>query len=99
MVPDDPDWLTPDSCFIDKSLRGDSTAFTVIVRRYQERLYDAVLPLVHDNKEAALDIVQETFLDAYKTLDKLRGDVKIFIWLYCNACLLASRITATRFMK
>jgi RNA polymerase sigma-70 factor (ECF subfamily) len=95
MVPDDPDWLTADSWFIDNLLRGDSIAFTVIVRRYQERLYNAVLRLVHDDKEAALDIVQETFLEAYKSLDKFRGDVKVFIWLYCNACLLASRTTAS----
>jgi RNA polymerase sigma-70 factor (ECF subfamily) len=99
MIPDDPDWSTPDSWFIDKSLRGEPTSFTVIVRRYQERLYNAVLRLVGDNEQFALDIVQETFLDAYKSLEKLRGDVNVFIWLYGIACLVASRTSHSWFIK
>lgn len=99
MIPEDPDWLTPDSWFIDQSLRGQPTAFTVIVRRYQEQLYNAVLRLVGDNPEFALDIVQETFLDAYKSLENFKGDMKVFIWLYCHACLVASRTSPARFLR
>ncbi|HBH78471.1 MAG TPA: RNA polymerase subunit sigma, partial [Nitrospira sp.] len=40
--------------------------------------------------EAAKDLVQETFLNAYRGLDRFRGDAQISTWLYTiasRACL------------
>ena len=61
--------------------KGDTAAFGVLVRRYQDRLYNTVYRLV-DNAEDAYDVVQEAFLNAYQSLDSFKGDSLFFTWLY-----------------
>lgn len=55
--------------------------FSQIVRTYQERLYWHIrqMVLVHDD---ANDVMQNTFLKAWKGLDDFRGDAQISTWLY-----------------
>ena len=62
-------------------LRGDSQAFGILVRRYQDRLYSTVYRLL-DSAEDAQDVVQEAFLHAYQSLDGFKGDSLFFTWLY-----------------
>jgi len=62
-------------------LGGDPSAFGELVRRYQDRLFHTVFRLV-DNQEDAQDVVQETFLNAYQSLDGFKGDALLFTWLY-----------------
>jgi RNA polymerase sigma-70 factor (ECF subfamily) len=62
-------------------LRGDTSAFGVLVRRYQDRLFNTVFRLV-GNAEDAQDVVQEAFLNAYQSLDGFKGDALFFTWLY-----------------
>lgn len=62
-------------------LAGRREAFAEIVGRYQHRLYNAAMRLVH-NAEDAADVVQETFLNAYQSLDSFKGDSELFTWLY-----------------
>lgn len=66
---------------IAECLQGNTTAFGVLVRRYQERLYHSVYRLV-ENAEDAQDVVQEAFLNAYQALDGFKGDSLFFTWLY-----------------
>lgn len=68
--------------------RGDSSAFDVIVRRYSSRLYNVVLRYV-GNQEDALDICQEAFLRAHRSLDGFRGEAGVYTWLYSIAANLA----------
>ena len=60
---------------------GQSEAFGLLVRRYQDRLFHTVYRLV-ENPEDAQDVVQETFLNAYQSLDGFKGDALLFTWLY-----------------
>jgi RNA polymerase sigma-70 factor (ECF subfamily) len=62
-------------------LQGDTTAFGVLVRRYQDRLYNTVYRLV-ESAEDAQDVVQDAFLNAYQSLDGFKGDSQFFTWLY-----------------
>jgi RNA polymerase sigma-70 factor, ECF subfamily len=62
-------------------LGGDSSAFGELVRRYQDRLFHTVYRLV-ENPEDAQDVVQETFLSAYQSLEGFKGDALLFTWLY-----------------
>jgi RNA polymerase sigma-70 factor (ECF subfamily) len=62
-------------------LDGDPSAFGELVRRYQDRLFHTVYRLV-ENSEDAQDVVQETFLNAYQSLDGFKGDALLFTWLY-----------------
>lgn len=58
-----------------------SKAFSEIVRTYQERLYWHIrqMVLVHDDTN---DVLQNTFLKAWKGLENFRGDSQISTWLY-----------------
>jgi RNA polymerase sigma-70 factor (ECF subfamily) len=60
---------------------GDKQAFDVLVSKYQRRLMRLVSRLVHDPAEAE-DVVQETFIKAYRALRHFRGDSAFYTWLY-----------------
>ncbi len=62
-------------------LKGDAAAFGVLVRRYQDRLFNTVFRQL-DNAEDAQDVVQEAFLNAYQSLDSFKGNSEFFTWLY-----------------
>jgi RNA polymerase sigma-70 factor (ECF subfamily) len=70
-----------DQRLIAECLQGNTAAFGVLVRCYQERLYNSVYRLV-ENAEDAQDVVQEAFLNAYQSLDGFKGDSLFFTWLY-----------------
>lgn len=56
-------------------------AFNLIVKKYQQPLYWHVrrLVVVHDD---ASDIIQDTFIKAWKGLSRFRGDSELYTWLY-----------------
>lgn len=56
-------------------------AFNLIVRKHQKRVYWHVRRLVIDHDDAN-DIVQNTFIKAWKSLDNFREESKLFSWLY-----------------
>ena len=60
---------------------GESAAWETLFRRYQLPLYVYVFELVH-HEQAALDIVQETFINACRNIGKLREDEKFGSWLF-----------------
>ena len=65
--------------FLDPSSRN--MAFSELVNRYQERLYWHVRRIVIDHDDAD-DVVQNTFIKAFKNLDRFREDSQLFTWLY-----------------
>jgi RNA polymerase sigma-70 factor, ECF subfamily len=70
-----------DHQLIAECLRGDPLAFGVLVRHYQDRLFNTVYRMV-GNAEDAQDVVQEAFLNAYQSLEGFKGDSLFFTWLY-----------------
>lgn len=64
--------------------KGDSNAWAALFRRYQLPLYVYVVELVH-HEQTALDIVQETFVNAARYLPSLREDRKFGSWLFSIA--------------
>jgi RNA polymerase sigma-70 factor (ECF subfamily) len=66
---------------ITECLTGRPDAYGELVRRYQDRLFNAVLRII-DNADDALDVVQESFLNAYQSLASFKGDSEFFTWLY-----------------
>ena len=61
--------------------RGDKAAFDLLVIKYQHKLAKLVLPYVHD-RDDVLDVVQESFIKAYKAIPRFRGDSAFYTWLY-----------------
>jgi RNA polymerase sigma-70 factor (ECF subfamily) len=60
---------------------GRTAAFGELVRRYQNRLFNAVHRIL-DSPEDAADVVQDAFLNAYQSLNSFKGDSEFFTWLY-----------------
>lgn len=67
---------------------GDIDAYGKIVRRYQGRLYNFVFRFVSD-RETAEDIVQETFLRAFRKREEYRAIANFSTWLFTIAGNLA----------
>ncbi len=51
------------------------------MERYQGRVLAVVAGMLHD-REAALEVTQEVFLKAYRSLDRFKGDASFYTWLY-----------------
>src|SRR4051812_37078606 len=69
-------------------------AFTILVERYQKRIYFSARKLLDGDHDAADEVAQDTFVKAYEALDKFRGDAQIYTWLYrimMNAVIQRSR--------
>lgn len=60
---------------------GDKHAFDLLVIKYQRRLARLLSRFVRDSAEVE-DIVQETFIKAYRALPSFRGDSAFYTWLY-----------------
>ena len=60
---------------------GDTGAWDTLFRRYQLPLYVYAFELVHD-EQAALDVVQETFINAARHLATLRDEERFGSWLF-----------------
>ncbi len=70
-----------DRWLIAECLGGRREAFGELVSRYQARLFNAALRLVHSYDDAA-DVVQDAFLSAFQSLHTFKGDAEFFTWLY-----------------
>lgn len=65
---------------IAKILNGDTQLFCELVHRYEQRVYRVALRVL-PNPADAEEIVQETFISAYRNLHRFRGDAKFNTWL------------------
>jgi len=73
---------------IDRSRKGDSEAFGVLVERYQRRVVGVALAVVH-NQDDAIELAQETFIRAFENLAKFESRSSFSTWLYRIAANLA----------
>ncbi len=62
-------------------LEGSEDAFRVLVERYQDRLY-ALAHRVLGNRLDAEEVVQETFLRAFRNLVHFQAGSSLYTWLY-----------------
>lgn len=62
-------------------LRGDETAFSRLMEKYQKRIYALALRLSRDH-DVAEDIAQETFVLFYEKAQKFKGKSQLYTWLY-----------------
>jgi len=70
-----------DGTTISRFHNGDKSAFNDLVERHKQRAYHYASRLTNNPDEAA-DIVAETFLRAYRSLDGFKGDSSFTTWLY-----------------
>lgn len=72
---------TSDDELILKAQKGEARAFDVLVRRYQRKIYFLAYRMVKGH-DAADDIAQETFINAYFAIKSFKVGYSFFTWLY-----------------
>jgi RNA polymerase sigma-70 factor (ECF subfamily) len=61
--------------------KGVLKAFGELIQRHERRLYGTLFHVLH-NAEDARDALQDSFLQAYQSLDKFEGRSDFYTWLY-----------------
>ena len=69
--------------------QGDVGAFEQLVRRHQKRMINIAYRVI-GNYDEACEIVQDTFISAYKNIKGFKGEARFATWLYA-ICLNLSR--------
>ncbi len=70
-----------DQELVERAQRGDKQAFGMLVDKYQRKLGRLLSRLIRDQAEVE-DVVQESFIKAYRALPNFRGDSAFYTWLY-----------------
>jgi RNA polymerase sigma-70 factor, ECF subfamily len=73
--------LTGDARLIERLRSGDTVAFDELINERSGEVYALLFRLTEDAEEAR-DLAQETFLRAFQSISKFRGDADIRTWLY-----------------
>ncbi len=71
----------PDEEIISRILKGEQSAFSILVEKYQNYVFTLVLRFT-ENREDAEEIAQDVFVKAYRSLADFRGDSKFSTWLF-----------------
>lgn len=66
---------------IREALAGETQSYGVLVERFQDRLFNAMLHITGSHDEAE-DVVQDSFVQAYLKLSSFQGNSQFFTWLY-----------------
>jgi RNA polymerase sigma-70 factor (ECF subfamily) len=72
--------MQPDTVLVDRVKQGDVAAYESLVVRYQPVAMMAALRVLKDRQQAE-DVVQESFVVAYRRLGSLRNGSKFAPWL------------------
>jgi len=77
---------------------GETEAFEVLVEKYKRKTFRLAYSVLRDQEEA-LDVAQEAFVKAFRSLPKFKGDSAFYTWLFritMNLALDRRRQRATR---
>jgi RNA polymerase sigma-70 factor (ECF subfamily) len=70
-----------DAALIASAREGDLDAFAELVRRYEHRVRAVLFRLLDDDRDVE-EATQDAFVQAWRNLDRFRGDAAVFTWLY-----------------
>lgn len=81
--------------WVTASKNGDQDAFSLLVQRYQRRVFNLVFRMLQNYEEAS-EVTQEAFLAAWQGLPAFRGEARFSTWLYRIAYNCALKQLETR---
>ena len=61
--------------------QGDVASFDKLVVKYRQRLFSVIYNLT-SNREDTADLVQETFIKAFRSIGRFKRNSSFFTWLY-----------------
>jgi len=64
-----------------KNKATQAKAFEVLVNTYKERLYWHIRRIVMNHDDAD-DVLQNTFIKVYRSIDGFKGESKLYSWMY-----------------
>ena len=70
-----------DNVLVLRVQRGDKVAFELLFTKYQRRVSRLVSRFIRSEAEVE-DVVQDSFIKAYRALANFRGDSAFYTWLY-----------------
>lgn len=70
----------PDEAVIKKVAEGNADQFEIIIKRYNQQLFRIIRSYL-SNRQDSEDVIQTTYLKAFKNLKQFRGDSKFSTWL------------------
>lgn len=73
--------MVDDKIIIEKILNGDVSRFEVLVKKYQQPVYNVIFR-ISGNAEDAKEITQDVFVKSYESLKNYKPNYKFFSWLY-----------------
>jgi RNA polymerase sigma-70 factor, ECF subfamily len=82
-----------DEQLVHKSQEDDERAFGELVGRYESKVYSLALKMLR-NPEDAEDVLQDTFLRAYRGIKSFKGNSTFSTWIYritANSALMRLR--------
>lgn len=84
------DTVHVDKALAKRILAGDQQAFKDVFDRFFPRLYRYAVVRLDGDREAARDVVQQTFCKAIERLDSYRGEAALYAWFtrICRNCLI-----------
>jgi RNA polymerase sigma factor (sigma-70 family) len=86
--------VSDDTELLQAAREGDATAFDTLIRRHDRFLYRVARSILLDDYEAE-DVVQETFIKAFKRLVDFRGEASLSTWLTRIALNVALRVLSS----
>jgi RNA polymerase sigma-70 factor (ECF subfamily) len=70
-----------ESALVDGLRSGDESAYEILIRRFEQPVFNVVSRLMDDSTEAA-DVVQEVFLKIFRNVGSFRGESTLKTWIY-----------------
>lgn len=72
--------VSNDAELANRICRGDQSAFEILMRQYNQRLFRVVRGILKNDADAE-EALQDAYLSAYRAFAKFRGDSKLSTWL------------------
>jgi RNA polymerase sigma-70 factor (ECF subfamily) len=72
---------TAEDQFLERLRRGEAAAFELLVAEHSADVYALLYRLTSDAEEAR-DLTQETFLRAFQSINRFRGEASLKTWIY-----------------
>src|SRR5690554_5077449 len=70
-----------DADLVARVQQGDKRAFDLLMLKYQRKITRLLSRMLRDQSEIE-DVMQETFIKAYRALPQFRGESAFYTWLY-----------------
>lgn len=70
-----------DAVVVQRVQTGDVEAFDSLILKYRERLF-AIIYNLTSNREDAADLTQDTFIKAFRAINRFKGKSSFFTWIY-----------------